>query len=328
MWQATPHVVPFLIELLLNDVPQRERVLTYLGRLAAETSNGGEGAVPPGSDADEAERELWERHGRAGRDTRAAVLRGLDVYRRDVVHEAASVRLAACFLLGQLQSAAATVAPWIEPKLEDTETRVAASATFALGALSSALPSLRGELEARIRDPRPLVRLAAASALARIGPTAQASVIATIGEFLRDSAPVATDYSGLPWSWLNVDTDLARLAGTLDVAAGATLIQPLLDLLDRRKDPIASGTIVTAILRFLFGPVDWEGFRAQRVRRRPAEGLTPEQRRVLEALLHKDIWEMRFGGRASRNGNLGAALNPQQLPTSRDELAAFLGVAF
>jgi hypothetical protein len=326
VWQATPHAVPFLVELLLGDVSERERVVTYLGRLAAGTPADGEADAPVGSDADEAERELWERHGRAGRDTRAAVLRGLGVYRRELESDSAPVRVAACFLLGQLRAVATTVAPWIEPRLEDPDQGVAASAVFALGALVAEVTALRDPLERRARDARPLVRLAAAMALARAGVSAAPAVVATIAEFLRDPAPVAAGYADLPWRWLNAETDLARLTETLDVGAGAALVQPLLDLLDRRTDPISSGTIVGALLRFIFGPVDRAGFRAQRVRRRPADALTPEQRRTLEALLRKDIWELRYGGRVSQNGNLGAALNSQQLPTSRAEMADYLGV--
>ncbi len=326
VWQATPHVVPFLVELLAADIPERERLVTYLGLLASEGSGGVAVEVPSTTDMDEEEREMRVRHGSAGRDTRAAVLRGLEVYGKEVEHHVVAVRVAGCFLLGKLGPAAATVARWVEPLLHDADDRVAASAVLALGDLAVAAPALRASLDPTVRDPRPLVRLATAIALAHAGETATAEVVETISAVLRDPTPVAAGYAELPWRWLNVETDLARLAGTLEVDAGAGLVQPLLDLLDRRKDPITSGMVLTTILRFLFGPVDWEGFRATPRRRRSASALAPEQRRALEALLHKDIWEHRSGGRVWGNGNLGAALNPQQLPTDRAELAAFLGL--
>ncbi|MEZ0228766.1 MAG: hypothetical protein ACAI25_09090 [Planctomycetota bacterium] len=309
VWEVTPLVVPFLIELVAEkSVAEKHALLNYLARLAG---NGNLEADPE------------DAHGLATRD---AVTEGFFEFTPFLESDEVTERIAASFLLGQLPNRAKDVVAALRTVVErGGDERVVASACFSLAQVAPRDLKVAGLLrQATEGDAHSLPRVAAAMALVcyvETGPV-PLSVVRALVAALEKPGPLEKSYADLPWRSSRLDLDVCGIVKRLDRELAPHFVPALLVMLEREKTPYTATIPVGALLHFVFGEPDWKNFEARKQKRRPPGKLTAEQRRLLEVFLAKDMWITPSG---AGNGNLGALLNPLELPTTRQELESYLG---
>lgn len=313
VWEATPHVVPFLIEILeAREGPDPARVLRYLAALAGGTGDEGDEG-DDGSMYDDAPDLL--RHRGAPGLTRAAVGRGLDVYREHLRSPDAGCRTEAANLLAMIP--VETSAELLQAYRAETDEVARAAMLWSL----RVAPSDEQDVPDALSSPSALVRLVAALSMLRRDPSDRA--LAVIAEALSDPASVPR-YSELPMACSRVELDIAHHIGAAPPFAPGVVLPALIASMHRLSGPapfVATG-IVAAILHLVFEPVDWAHFDPRRVERRARSELSPAQLEVLHELLRaRSMW----GEAGRRNGTLASHLHPRRLPSDWDALRDYLG---
>ncbi|MWA03892.1 HEAT repeat domain-containing protein [Actinomadura sp. LD22] len=234
-----------------------------------------------------------------------AVRSGLPVLRALLTDADAHVRAAAAYALGWFPEEAAASLPALQALLAaETDPAVTANALVSAGLLDGRhlVPRLREHLAGT----EPLLRWAAAVALTRLGVT-ERPVIAELAA----TSVTPPETPGPPVAFLNGDLRLysATCLAAMDDAP-AEAVHAVLDGLSRTSDD-ASFPMAAAALRLTFG----EPSPAP-----PHADLTPLQQRTVRVIaeLPDDSWQW---------GNLLEVLRDWGLPTDRDDLRAYAGLA-
>ncbi len=289
-YAATPHAIPFLIELAARpDAGDRAEIL----RLVVHCVAGYFGPTS-GPSLDEACELAAE----------PAVPLALDLLRA----EDASLRVAALHLLAALGRFAARheVVPKLRERLS-REKDAPARAMLAF-ALTHLVPKGDGAVAALFRDERDeLARLLAAMGCARRGEATRAMGAALVG-WLGDEE-LAERYLALPFGADSLAGDVASLLADVgpDVLRDATprLLRGLAD-----TDDFGAVGLLQAALAATFG--DAKAPEA-------ASELTPPQRELLVTLAkNQAFWSI---------GNALSVLMQRGLPSSREAMAKHLGIA-
>jgi tetratricopeptide (TPR) repeat protein len=333
-YEASPHAVPFLLELLA--APGAREASGLMGLLvalvAAEFAPGNGPALCDGVRVvrGDAEEPLPKKLGAELKPWlacyRAAEL-GLPTYLRWLAQGKPPERMAAAHLLGLFQPRAAAVVPALEAQLRaEPEAPVRAMLAFSLSQLQPRQASPSALLAQRVADdPAPVVRLVAALGLLqqRASPLPE-GVRAALDAALAQPAAVA-GYDRLPWSGDGLVGDVGRVLARLPPEEIAPFVPGLLGALPQAQAFGHLG-VGTALLRAAFGPAhelpeDPESDRAPDAPRptRDMAALTALQRQVLEAFVARaPLWQV---------GNLMVEFDRYQLPSFREELAQALGLA-
>jgi hypothetical protein len=340
-YEATPHAVPFLLEVVAApDTVVRAQVLGLLASVAIgydetwlpdgipvaqfrEAAQGGEAllaAAPhPGDedfDEDEGDYAYLESLSEADRNrlhayvelaAYDAVRSGVYMFRELLSDADADVRQAAAYTLAWFPEAAAGSLPGLDALIGDAEP-VAATALIAMGLLGGSID------EQCLRDERPVVRWAAAIAMARTrGDDLPA---AAVTELLTWAG--TTSDAGVPVPFFDGDA-----AGYAAMALGRLAPHHLAATFDAlmARIPSVSGTqAVTTVgealhIAFPDGPIaDADSF---------AE-LDERQRRLLRCLADApEAWQLD----GMIFANFGALMRSYGLPRDRATLAEFVNAA-
>ena len=313
VWEVTPHVVPFLIEILeAREGAEPARVLRYLAALARGTGDEGDEG-DDGSMYEDAPDLL--RHRGAPARTRAAVGSGLEIFRQYLGSRDAGCRTEAANLLAMIP--VETSAELLQAYRAETDEVARAAMLWSL----RFAPSGERDVPDALSSPSALVRLVAALSMLRRDPSDRA--LEVIADALADPASVPR-YSELPMACFRVELDIAHHIGASPPFAPGVVLPALIASMHRFSGPapfVATG-IVAAILHLVFEPVDWARFDPRRVERCAIPELSPTQLEVLHELLRaRSMW----GEPGRRNGTLGSHLHPRRLPSDWDALRDYLG---
>lgn len=293
--EATPVVVPFLVELIADPTtPERARLLEMLAcAVAGVFTIGSPPIVDDGAtDVHPVLRDIYRAAEPAVSHSHELVLREGD----DRLCIAAVYFLAAMW-----RSADATVPVLHERLARSADARVRAVIAFALGHLRLDDPAL---LNLHADDPDPAVRVLAAVALLR-RPSPPASALDTIITALADPDGVP-GLDRLPCVEMGV-SDLGAALCFVPPAVGAPAVPALCAALRRASD-FETLTFAEPLLHFTFGGSAPPGDPA---------ALTDAQRQALTAILETpSFWTV---------GHRDTLLRAFGLPTSRTALAAVLG---
>ena len=310
-YSATPHAIPFLIELIADPgTPDRAGLLAlclhcvagYFGPTFGPATASGAiwgAAVSPMEGYGETLELLaaCERAAECGVPVATKLLSDRD----------ADVRAHAAFFLAALWAHADEyeVVSRVRARLsEEPEAQVRAMLTFALGHLLP--PDDDGELH-RIfaEDTETVVRVVAAMGCVRRGSASAEMARALVGWLADDDA--ARAYARLPFG----SDDLAGTIGAvLPELGSAVLAEAMPSLLERLRTGHDFGLVgvLAAALAGAFGEGPYE----------PGAQLTPVQRELCETLAHNQaFWSI---------GNAFEHLRAYGLPTMRDEMAGVLGI--
>jgi hypothetical protein len=312
VWEVTPHVVPFLIEMLEGDAPEPARVLRYLAALAEGTGDDGE------DDSFYEDAPELARHRGAPARTREAVRQGLHVYRAYTTSPDAACRTEAANLVGLL--GAETADELVQRYLAETD-EVARAAT--LWSLRIAIPAAsEGGIPDALSSPSALVRLVEALSMIRCEPTERA--LEVIAGVLGDPGNVPR-YSELPIARFRIELDIAQHIRAAPPFAPGAVLPALIATMHRFSGPapFVAARIADAVLHLVFEPVEPARLDPSRVEIRAVSELNATQREVLHELLRaRPMW----GEPGRLNGTLASFLHPRGLPsdwaTLRDYLSA------
>ena len=332
-YEASPHVVPFLLELLAAPAAREPSGLMGLlvALVGAEFAPGNGPALCDGARVVRwgLEEPVPRKLGAELRPWLAcyrAAEPGLPTFQRWLTQGKPPERMAAGHLLGLFQPRAASVVPALEAQLRvEPEAPVRAVLAFSLSQLQPHKASPSALLTQLVdQDPSAMVRLVAALGLLqqRASPL-PAGASAAVDAALPHPAAI-TGYEKLPWGSEGLVGDVGRVLSRLPPEALAPYVPGLLQAL-----PLAQGFghlgVGTALLRAAFGPAldlpeDAESDRAPGAPRptRDLAALTPLQRQVLYAFVERGpLWQV---------GNLMVEFDRYQLPSFREELALALGI--
>lgn len=323
VWQVTPHVVPFLLEILEGGGPDPHRVLRYL---AALVEGDGDGTVidDPELEAADAEPEL-ARHARAPHRTREAVLRGVGIYRRYLASTDARCRAQTARLLAFLSPDADVLDALADRYGVETDEVARGATLWSIRLVTRREPRPRPGLGDPLESPSLLLRLVE-SLTKLLDPEPPTGALEVIAAVLANPSSVPR-YDELPQRRFRVELDIAHVIRASPPFVPGALLPALLATMHRTSDsaPFVASDIADAILHLVFEPIDWKAFqRGSRRERRPIGELSALRRDVLRELLRaRGMW----GPPGRRNGNLGASLNPRRLPNSWEELNDYLASA-
>jgi HEAT repeat protein len=302
-YPATPHVVPFLIEMGSSPaVPDRGALLRFWGDLIVGYFNVQErpcwgdgeriyfcGEVQTPEEDDPYSRALHEIYRES--------LNGYDLLGDLLGEEEPAIRAGAAWVLACLPTMARNSVPKLEARLAvEPSGWVRASIAFALGELNAPDP-LRRILAEEEFD---AVRCMAACELARIEPTG-----ALIEPLLRFVSEPIEGYENIPGAGGKSTGDAAHSISQLPAEVQQTAVPAICDRLDRARS-FDTMPLVHALLTAAFPRRD-----------EPLTELTDLQREVLGRMVNTDeLWSI---------GNLYGTFKAYGLPRDRDECAALIG---
>lgn len=310
-YPATPHAIPFLIELAADpDAHDLGEVLTLLTHCVAGyfsptfgpvTASGAiwGAAVPPMTDYGETA-EILAACERAAAPAIPVALRLLADGPPDARARAAHL-LAALHAFAPRHDLVAQVRGRL---MAEGEPAVRAMLAFALTHLLP--PGDPGLARLFDEDPDPLVRALAALGCVRRGQ-ASAAMIAALLDWLTDE-DLDRRYAALPFQADGLAGDIGALLPQLEKDALSRALPTLRERLRTARDFGAVG-LLQAALTAAFGDDPPPEDAAQ---------LSPAQRELLEALAHNQaFWSL---------GNALSLLLDRGLPSLREEMAAYLGI--
>jgi hypothetical protein len=302
VWEATPHVVPFLFELLGG--PEPDRVLRYLCALAEGEGDDGDGP--------EDEYPELAMHRGAPQRTRLALARGLDAVRPFLHAPDPACRAEAARFLSILDATA--LAALAEQHAAETDDVARASILWSARAAGD-----RTTIPSQIDSPSAIERFVEAL-FAIASPDVTPRALEIVAEALADPCSVP-GYEDLPQRFARIELDTAAMIHRCAPSAVEPLLPVLLQTMHRvsAESPFVGSSMFAAILHIVFEPREAPRIdRKQRLR----SSLSARQREVLRELVRDAaIW----GEPGRLNGNLGALLNPRGLPTTREAMRDFLG---
>jgi HEAT repeat protein len=214
IFEATPYVVPFLIELVENEsTPEREKILVYLGRLA--NGNRDIEALLEYEDFEIEEDEIDEIQEllKARKNTLREIHKGMPIYFRLLHHQEPLIRSAAAHLLGQL-------GPYKEEELQilrqtlenETDELVRTNLILALAYIKDESPITSKLLEEQLdEDQNEFLKLVSAISLTILGKREQ-KILLTLVEYMKERNQVIIDkFSNLPGEDISIKRDILSL---------------------------------------------------------------------------------------------------------------------
>lgn len=317
-YPATAAAIPFLVTMLADPaVAERHELAILLAHLVTgQLGVAAEPVVYTGEpDLAAASRDDAE-YAAILRDCYRAAERGLPVYLGLLAAPDAALRGAAAYLLACLWTRAATVLPALHARLADErDPRARALLAFALGRLEVPGAAPEPRLAALLAgDPAPVVRLVAAAGLVRLhGEHAPPAAVDVLVAALDDPQPFV-DYEELPCGEHDVAGDVGHVVRALPRGLARRALPALCAALQRAEDFSTVG-LVEALLAIAF---DGAEDRSEATCPIDPARLTPEQRAALTAMARThEMWTI---------GNLMFVLRAHGLPTTREEMAALVGV--
>jgi hypothetical protein len=303
-YPATPHVIPFLIEMCANPVvPDRYDLLRYWGSLIAgyfsvqKRPCWGDGeTIYQCGEIQEAEAD--EPYSAALHEIYRESLKGHELLSDLLVSEEMNVRVGAAWVLACLPTMAGSSVPILEARVRDEPSGwVRAGIAFALGELGASATLRRMATE----DAFAAVRCMATCQLARIDPTN--ALIEPLVHFVSEAID---GYENIPGAGGKSTEDAAFSISHLSPEVQRTAIPAICDRLDQARSfdtmPLV-GTLLSAAFR-----------KRQEV---PTE-LTDPQRQVLARMVNtEELWSI---------GNLSSTFRAYGLPQNREQCAKLIGV--
>jgi HEAT repeat protein len=316
VYEATPHAIPFLVELLEHAAHlDRPWLLIYLSALANGASHHevhqlhgiyDEERNTPEFAAKIAQEQSW-----VG-GAKQAVRLGLATYQRLLSHDDPSTRAAAAFLLGGLRDDAPTTIAVLGGRLASESVPVVrASVAEALGSLGDEPLTRVRLLDLVEHDNAPYVRWAAARSLAYIvSGDADDAVVEALLFALKDPSSIEPMHAESPWADENTPAATARALLAIGSRKAGHAVPALAKLL-AGSDPSSALAIAEALLGLAFevgGSISAE-----------FEDLDSTQQLVVRTLAHSDAaWMM--------GGNMSSLLDRYHLPRSAQSLQTFAGM--
>lgn len=313
VYQATPFVVPFLLELLeAPDVEGKDELLRLLAHLAT-----GESALAAHMDLPHHELQCLFPHYQQSldkertwiNDTRNAIVQGLPTFLRLLDADQTELCVNAAYILSHFPQEKTHIQDVLCKHLQKTNnSQRKASLLLALSAIGQDDPTCLELYRCYLTNTSCLTRWAAAIALARhTQPTTPHDVMETLLQTIVKSDSVADLYAELPWARGDIIGDTSLFLCELNPQIAQNAIPQLLHNLER-VDPYSALNIAYALLYLSFGEEE-EG--------RNLETLNPQQTLVLNALAQSpNVWTI--------NGNMFEILESFGFPGWREELQAFL----
>lgn len=313
-YAATPHAIPFLVELASQPSPKSLPELLGLivscvaGYFSASygpahaTGPVWGGGSPPMADYGEND-EI-----RAGCEDAAAPV--IPAALRLLHHDSAEVRENAAWLLAALRKFASQneLVPRLADRLSaELNPRVRAMRVFAIGHLAPIGDDQ--ELSRAFDDPSALVRVISAMLWARrAGPKTPPRVVEALLAALADADVVDREYTALPFHPDGIAGDLGDILGALGPGPLASALPALTEKLGTVQGFEAVG-MLNGALAAAFGDADAP---------ESAKDLTPAQRALLETLARNQaFWSI---------GNALNVLMDKSLPSMREEMCNYLGI--
>jgi hypothetical protein len=301
---ATPHVIPFLIEMCASPlVPERGHLLGYWGSLITgyfsvqERPCWGDGErIYLCGEVQEIEED--DPYSAALHAIYRESLKGHELLGDLLADGEFAVRAGAAWVLACLPTMARASVPKLEAEVRDEPSGwVRAAIAFALGELGASGPLRRIVAE----DSSPPARCMAACELARIDPTE--ALLEPLLEFV--SEPVE-GYENIPGAGGKSTGDAAFAISNLPVEVRRKAIPAICDRLDQARC-FDTMPLVHTLLSAAFDE-----------RKEPLTELTDLQRQVLSRMVNtEELWSI---------GNLYWTFQRYGLPQYRDRCAGLIGV--
>ncbi len=287
VYEATSFAVPFLIELLENPVPDKDKILVYLSNVASGYSyldvHQNMSFYDERRNNEEFDKELnqeleWVRN------SHEAVLEGCPVYRELLDDEEPSVRAASAYVLGIFSEKADENLPVLKKHIKnEVNEMVLAACVFAAGLLSGKKDE--DWLREILNSPSPFsVCIAAAMGLARVMPEHMPGEgLELLIEGTVNPGNAKDIFKKFPWDDSDVQTyccELLALTGKKSKKVLPALIKAMDDV-----TPYESWAVVNAILYLVFdGKAPGKNITA--------EDLSKEQKEALGAIAKsKNFWK-------------------------------------
>jgi HEAT repeat protein len=313
VYQATPHAVPFLLELLQNEqVQDRDWLLIFLGQLAMGASflNAN---VQLEHEREQVKAEIECELGYV-KKTHSAVRKGLEDYLRLLEHPDANMRMNAAYTLACTVSdkARKQIVAKLLQLIRDKEQEPLARASMVRALMISRPPlSLIKEFEGIIKEDESfLVRVNAAMVAARLAQVRTPIVaIDLLFDTLKHPKPIEEDYAKLPWQNNGIVADVVRFLSFAGVDVLGKRLPQLISVMNHSVDGKGAFIIANALIAMVF---NWE-LPAPDI---TANALTPEQRLLLTGIADSD--------NAWTYTNMEWILQDVGLPYKRAKLRAFL----
>lgn len=302
-YPATPHVVPFLIELCAGpQVPDRAELLNFWGCLVTGYLSVQERPVWGDGerlyfDGKPCEIEESDPYSEALHQIYRASLAGHDLLIRLLDDDDSGVRAGAAWVLACLPTKAGTSLPALEARLRaEPSGWVRAALAFALGELGDS-DSLRLMIQ---QETFPAALCMAACELARVDPTDD--LIETLRPFVDE--PIE-GYQNVPGAGGQSSGDAAFAVSHLPDRVRESAIPTLCDRLDNARG-FDTMPLVESLLSIAFPP-----------RHIPVTELTDVQRQVLTRMVNtEELWSI---------GNLYGAFASHGLEKDREKCAGLVG---
>ncbi|MEQ8221714.1 MAG: hypothetical protein ABRQ37_05390 [Candidatus Eremiobacterota bacterium] len=318
VYEATSSAVPFLIELLENPVPDKDKILVYLSNLASGYSyldvHQNMSFYDERRDKEEFKKQLLKEHEWVIK-SHEAVLKGCPVYRKLLQDEEPSVRAASAYLLGIFPEKADENLPVLKSHINnEVNEMVLAACVFSAGLLSGKKDE--DWLKEILNSPSPFsVCIAAAMGLARVIPEHMPGEgLELLIEGTVNPGNAKDIFKKFPWDDSDVQTyccELLAITGKKSEKVLPALIKAMDDV-----TPYESWSIVNAILHLVFNGKALE-------KNMTAEELSKEQKEALTAIAKsKKFWKGFDKG--TMVCNVMEIMKSFGLPQRPEKLQAFL----
>ncbi|MCR9165860.1 MAG: HEAT repeat domain-containing protein [Nannocystaceae bacterium] len=317
VYEATPHAIPFLVEILEHaEYVDRPWLLIYLSALANGASHH---EVHQLHGIYDEERDTAEFAAKIAQDqswvdgAKRAVRKGLPTYQRLLSHDDPATRASAAFLLGGLRDDAPTTIAVLSGRLASESVPVVrASVAEALGTLGDEPLTRVRLLDLVEHDNAPYVRWAAARSLAFLAADdVDDAVVEALVFALKDPSSIEPLHAESPWAEENTPAATARALLAVGPDKGARAVPALAKML-AGSDPSSALAIAETLLGLAFDTS--EPARAD------FDDLDSTQQLVVRTLAHSDAaWMM--------GGNMSSLLDRHRLPRSASSLQTFAGIA-
>jgi len=287
VYEATSYAVPFLIELLENPVPDKDKILVYLSNLAFGHSyldvHGSMSFYDGKRDKEEFKKQLMEEQEWVIK-SHEAVLKGCPVYRKLLCDEEPSVRAASAYILGIFPERAEENLSLLKNHIKsEVNEMVLAACVFSAGLLSGKKDEIW--LKEILNSPSPFsVCIAAALGLGRIMPEHMPEEgLRFLIEGTVNPGNAKDIFKEFPWDDADVQTYCCE-ALAVTGKKSEKVLEALIKVMDE-VTPYESWTVVNAILHLVFNGKPLGNTMT-------AEELSKEQKEALTAIAKsKKFWK-------------------------------------